>query len=248
MSILWYKNTKHGRYEVRSAGNSVRLYTNGVFHSQYNAKNPISGNLWDLLMLPGFFYKPGHIQRVLVLGVGGGTVIRLLNHYLEPQEIVGVELNPVHLQVARDYFGVTSKQAKLIQADAITWIKNYQGPAFDMIIDDLFGEADGEPTRAAKANASWFDQLLSHLTPNGLVVMNFISQDELKACAYFSNQRIRHRFKSAFRFTIPRYENVVAAFTRPVTTSQKLRNNLIKTTDLDPKAGTSGLEYQIRRL
>lgn len=248
MSILWFKNTKHGRYEIRSAGNSVRLYSNGVFHSQYNANNPISGNLWDLLMLPVFFYKPGAIRRVLVLGVGGGTVIRLLNHYSKPQEIIGIELNPVHLQVARRFFGVTPSEARLIRADAIAWIKNYQGPPFDMIIDDLFGEADGEPARAAEANALWFNQLLPHLTPSGLLVMNFISQDEFKACAYFSNQRIRQRFKSSFRFTIPRYENVVVAFTRTVVTRRKLTNNLRRFPDLDQRLSKCKLQYLMKRV
>lgn len=248
MSILWLKNTPSGRYEVRSAGSSVRLYSNGVFHSQYNPNSPISGNLWDLLMLPAFFHKPGVIQRVLVLGVGGGAVIRLLNHYLKPREIIGVELNPIHIQVARQFFGVTPKEARLIRANAVEWINGYQGPAFDLIIEDLFGEEDGEPTRAVKANALWLEQLQQHLSHSGLLVMNFISQDELKACAYFSNQRVRQHFRSAFRFSLPRYENVVAAFSRQVTTSRKLRNNLTRIPELDPRSGSNKLQYQIRRI
>lgn len=248
MSILWFKNSRHGRYEVRSAGNSVRLYTNGVFHSQFNPNHPISGNLWDLLMLPAYFYKPGVIQRILVLGVGGGTVIRLLNHYVKPKEIIGVELNRVHIQVARRFFGVGQKQARLIHGDAAAWLHDYEGPPFDMIIDDLFGEVDGEPSRAIEANALWFNQLLSQLSPNGVLVTNFVSKEELKACAYFSNQRIKGRFSSAFRFIIPRYENVVAAFLRPVATSQQLRNNLIKNPDLDPRVSGNKLQYQIRRI
>lgn len=248
MSILWFKNTRHGRYEVRIAGNSVRLYTDGVFHSQFNANNPISGSVWDLLMLPAFFHKPGCIRRVLVLGVGGGAVIRQLNHYVHPQEIVGVELNHTHIQIARRYFGVTGKQARLVHGDAIAWLQNYEGPPFDMIIDDLFGESDGEPARAIDANVWWFRQLLKHLSPEGLLVMNFISQDELKDSAYFTNQNIRRRFGSAFRFVIPRYENVVAAFLRPVFTSRTLRNNLITIPELDPRRRSSRLQYRIRKL
>jgi len=61
---------------VRSAGYSLRLYTDGVFHTQYNPGNPLTGHIWDLLMLPAFFYEPDTIKRVLVLGVGGVASIQ----------------------------------------------------------------------------------------------------------------------------------------------------------------------------
>ena len=48
-------------------------------------------------MLPAFFYEKGTIERVLVLGVGGGSVIRLLHRYIEPDEIIGIELSPTHI-------------------------------------------------------------------------------------------------------------------------------------------------------
>ena len=101
MALLWHKQDGNTRYEVRSAGNTRRLYTNGVFHSQYNSTQPVTGSVWDLLLLPAFFLPASSLKRVLVLGVGGGAVIRQLNHFLQPEQIVGVELNPVHLEVAR---------------------------------------------------------------------------------------------------------------------------------------------------
>ena len=87
MSILWQKTAGQDRYEVRSAGRSLRLYRNGVLHTQYNPSRPIGGNLWDLLLDPAFFRSPEAIRRVLVLGVGGGAVIRLLNRFVRPDEI-----------------------------------------------------------------------------------------------------------------------------------------------------------------
>jgi spermidine synthase len=248
MSLLWLKNSKEGRYEVRAAGNSVRLYSNGVFHSQYNPARPISGSVWDLLMLPAFFYSQGSIQRVLVLGVGGGTVIRLLNRFVEPQAVVGVELNPLHLQIARRYFGVGKKEAQLVQGDAVAWLRDYQGPPFDMIIDDLFGDADGEPQRAVEADAGWFRQLCRHLKPDGLLVMNFIGSYELEACGYFASRPLRNRFASVFRLSIPKYENAVAAFLPREVTSRQLRSNLIRVPGLNPQLKGSRLNYHIRRL
>ncbi len=69
MALLYLKQEDNTRYEVRSAGASLRLYSNGVMHSQYNKNNPINGAIWDLLLLPGFFALTPP-KRILVLGLG----------------------------------------------------------------------------------------------------------------------------------------------------------------------------------
>ncbi len=143
MTVVWDKHVDGVRYQVRTAGRTHRLYTNGVFHSQYNPANPVTGHVWDLLMVPAFFRAIGSVRRVLVLGVGGGAVIGLLRRFVVPDAIVGVELNPLHLFVARRFFGVGQQAARLVQADAVRWARDYPGPPFDMIVDDLFGEQNG---------------------------------------------------------------------------------------------------------
>lgn len=248
MSLLWFKQTKDTRYEVRSAGNSVRLYTNGVFHSQFNPNAPVSGSVWDLLMLPAFFYSPGEIQRILVLGVGGGAVIRLLNHFVQPEKIVGVELNPVHIQIAKRYFGVGQSEAELVCADAVDWVCDYQGAPFDMIIDDLFCEEAGEPIRALVASPNWKRQLLSHLSKRGVLVMNFISVEEMKKSGCFTSQATRKRFQSVYRLTLPGYENTVGVFLRKHASSQQLRDNLKHTPGLNLQLKGSKLRYTIRSM
>jgi len=248
MAVLWQKKTNGMHYEVRTAGQTRRLYTNGVLHSQFNPYRPLTGGVWDLLMLPAFFFPRGRIQRILVLGVGGGAVIQLLRHLEKPTEVVGVELNPVHLRIAKRFFGVDSKVASLYQADAVEWIRDYGGPPFDMIIDDLFGDCGGEPIRAVPPNAAWFDVLDKHLTRSGLVVMNFVCSRTLRDCAYFSSRRIAHRFASVFQLTLPLYENLVGAFLKTESSSRILRKNLIATPGLDHACGPNRLAYRIRRI
>ena len=245
MAILWQKKIENTQYEVRSAGQTRRLYTDGVFHSQFNPNRAITGGVWDLLMLPAFFYPSGDIQRVLVLGVGGGAVIHQLQRYFKPVEIIGIELNPVHIMVAKRYFGITNKLAQLVEADAIEWLENYSGPPFDMIIDDLFGEQDGEPVRAIKANKTWFEKLNSHLSPEGLLVMNFVSNNDLKNCAAVSYKKIAGLFSSTFQFTLSHYDNAIGAFLKKTSTSQILRKNINEVAELKK---SKKLSFQIRKL
>jgi hypothetical protein len=81
MAIIWAKCVSGVNYEVRSVENSLRLYTDGVFHSQYNSRQILTGHVWDLLLLPAFFYPKKKIKRILVMGVAGGAVLHMLRHF-----------------------------------------------------------------------------------------------------------------------------------------------------------------------
>lgn len=248
MALLWSKKTGGVSYEVRTAGNSVRLYTDGVFHSQYNPAHPVTGSVWDLLFLPVFFFSPRQVKRILVLGVGGGAVIRQLLHFIEPDEIVGIELSATHLRLAKKFFGLRSNIVSLIQDDAVQWVRGYKGPKFDLIIDDIFAEHDGEPVRAVQAGGVWFNCLLRHLTQDGLLVSNFVSYEEMKSCAYFSDDGIRKKFAAAFRLTTPVTENSVGVFLKRYSQSTVLRKNIVKHPELKRALKANKLRYNIRRI
>ncbi len=247
MAVIWRKRHEGSTYEVRAAGRSRRLYTNGVFHTQYNPARVVIGGIWDLLMIPAFFKPVEDIKRVLVLGVGGGAVIRQLNRFASPGIIIGVELNPVHLYVARKYFGVDCSEAELIEADAFSWLSDYDGPPFDLIIEDLFSEEDGEPVRAVAANSKWLKIITQNLNQNGMLVMNFISLETLKSCALLSKNK-NTPYHSAFHLSMPIYDNAIGVFLKFKASSTDLRMNLKSQPKLGASLNNNNLNYSIRKL
>lgn len=247
MAIIWEKAAGGKRYEVRSAGKTRRLYTDGVFHSQYNPDNPITGSVWDLLLLPSFlFNKP--IRRVLLLGVGGGAVIQQLRCFHDIEHITGVELDAQHLYVARKFFGVDEDCAQLVEADAVEYVKHYRGKPFDLIIDDLFGEEAGEPVRAVAADAAWLTNLSDLLTPDGMLVINFISRKDMQQCAYFSSAKMRKRFDAALQFTTPLYVNYVLALTSAQFNAKDMHQRVKGNAVLRKARQQNKLRYHIRQL
>lgn len=243
MAILWQKQTRDTRYEVRTAGRTRRLYTNGVFHSQYHPDRANSGGVWDLLVMPAFFRPPGRIKRVLLLGVGGGSAIHLLREFVHPQEIIGVELSKTHLQIARQFFGIKKNMATLHHADAVQWLNNYDGPAFDLIIDDLFG-SDDDDERAVPADKTWCQTLLRNLNKNGTLVMNFIGNTALRKSACIAEPAIARHFKSSFQLSLPAYENMIGVFLGSPSSSKTLRNNL----QAVPELNQQRLGYNLRTI
>jgi len=248
MAIVWEKETRSGHYQVRHAGGSVRLYKDGVFHSQWNAKRPLSGGVWDLLFLPSLFMPVESIKRVLVLGVGGGAVIRQYLEFLPFEKIVGVELDPIHLQVAREHFGIRSKRVELIEADALSWVDNYHGEPFDLVIEDLFTEVSGEPVRVADATAVWFEQLAGLLRPGGTLVINFEEAPQLRASLTQFREGCGDRFDLAYTFSLPTYGNCVAAYVSDNPTPAQLRARLDELLLGYPSCRSSGQKFRVRRL
>jgi spermidine synthase len=182
-----------------------------------------------------------------VLGVGGGAVIQLLHRFVQSAQILGVELDPTHIHIARRFFGITKEVAELVEADATDWLRRYEGPKFDLIIDDLFGEKDGEPIRAVTADRVWLRRLSSHLASNGVLIMNFISMRMLREAGRTLQQTVPSRFASSFSLSLPGYENTVGAFTTEARDARQLRRRL-KTSGVALGARLSRLPYRIRRL
>ena len=84
MAVVWREAHEQTTYEVRSQGRTLRLFANGVQHSEFHPDRLVTGSVWDLLWLPGFFAKPGSLKRVLILGLGGGSLVLSLIHISEP--------------------------------------------------------------------------------------------------------------------------------------------------------------------
>lgn len=248
MAILWQKTINKNRYEVRSAGQTRRLYTNGVCHSEFNPTSITTGSIWDLLLIPVFFHPVEQVKRILVLGVGGGSVIQQMLALLQPEKIVGVELNPTHLYITKRFFQLDHPTVELIEADAIEWLHQYQGPPFDFIIEDLFLEVKKDPVRVIEADPPWFRVLMRNLGENGKLVMNFISTDEIKQSGYFTDDKISRQFKSTFQLTVPSLDNVVGVFLKEEGDSAVLRKNLNAILDFRKALASKKLTYRIRKL
>lgn len=210
MTTLWEHERDGTHYSVRSHGQSRRLYSNGVFHSQWNAQRPFSGGVWDCLSLPVLYRQPDQTIDVLLLGVGGGAVVRQLKHLLPDADVTGIEIDPVHIDVAHRWFGVAGSE--IHEADAIAWMRNRpRRQRYDVVIDDLFGHDHGEPARAAVLDDQWVGELADALRDDGLLIVNAIDGRELQRSApVFAASGFRY----GRRWSLPAYHNAIGVFSR----------------------------------
>jgi hypothetical protein len=245
--VLWRLDSGGTRYEVRSHGATRRLFSDGVFHSAWNPRTGLTGRAWDLFLVAAFAL-PAPPARILVLGIGGGTALLQYRRFFDPAVLVGVDLDAVHIEVARRFFGLDQAHVELVEADARAWVAGWRGEPFDLVVDDLYGHGSGRPERAVPMSVEWAAALERLVAPGGALAANFISVAELNACAQLRLPTARAAYATGFRLRGPRDENAIGVFCRGATTAAAIRARLREIPALDDRRRGCLLRYAIRRL
>jgi spermidine synthase len=149
-------------------------------------------------------------DRVLIVGLGGGGMVRFLNERLPATLVEAVEIDPVVVDIAAEYFGVAEgPRTRIHTADAFTF---FDAPrdAFDAIYLDAFLRAPesarlGATTERLKTEA-FLATLRSHLKEDGVVAFNLIAADPRTGGDLES---IRAVFPGMVRFDVPGTGNLV---------------------------------------
>jgi spermidine synthase len=242
MPVIYQKRVGSTRYEIRTHGRTVRLYTNKVMHTQYHPGRPSRG-VWDLLVLPALALPK--VERVLLLGLGGGAAVHLLRAWCPGAHITALELNPMHIRLARRYFDIQGADLTLVQGDARAYVEQYRGAPFDLVIEDVFQDSAGTPDRAFVADRGWCTALRRLVSKRGALVMNTLSAQQLRNTALMQQDVVHKQWASHLCLTMPAYANVVGAFYRQAVNPADLRK-IIRSDDKRRQQERSGqLRYKI---
>ncbi|MEK7129445.1 MAG: methyltransferase domain-containing protein [Patescibacteria group bacterium] len=115
------------------------------------------------------------VRSILVLGVAGGTVIHLLRDRYLRSRIVGVDIDPVMIDIGKRYFGLDAiPSLRIVQGDAKQFVHRTTD-RFDLIIVDLFL---GREIPAFVRSPIFLRRLRHILNSGGTVVINFLRELE----------------------------------------------------------------------
>lgn len=80
------------------------------------------------------------IDSCLILGLGGGTLVKLINKYWPGAKITGVDIDPVMIELGEKYLGLDKSKVDIKITDAGKYISSisHQHSIFDLIIIDLY--------------------------------------------------------------------------------------------------------------
>lgn len=157
-------------------------------------------------------------NRVLILGLGGGGMVRFLNHQFPATAVEAVEIDPEVVKIASSHFGlVDSATTRLHTADAFDFIEGGEG-IFDAIYFDAFlraPEASGLEGKTRRLKTRRFlAQVRDRLAPGGVAAFNLIAADPRTEQDLAA---IREVFPGMARFAVPGSGNQVVIAPRDPT-------------------------------
>ncbi|MFT3907221.1 MAG: fused MFS/spermidine synthase [Steroidobacteraceae bacterium] len=118
-------------------------------------------------------------RRILIVGLGGGTLPRALSRLLPDAQIDSVEIDAAVTRVARDYFGFRPDQKRRVfEEDARLFIKRMgrEGQRYDLIILDAY---DNEYIPEHLLTQEFLVEARALLAPGGVLAANTFSSSRL---------------------------------------------------------------------
>jgi spermidine synthase len=128
-------------------------------------------------MAAAMLYRPD-AQSCLMIGLGGGALLRFFNHFFPALRLDVVEIDPVIVTVARDYFGaVPAPGSRVLVADGYEYLER-SAERYDLILVDAHlnpnekTDSSGVPTDFK--SVAFFRNLRERLRPGGVVAFNML--------------------------------------------------------------------------
>lgn len=131
------------------------------------------------MMMGGTLFTGPAPRRLLVIGLGGGTLPMALAQILPEAQIDVVEIDPAVTRVAKRFFGFRDgPKMKVIEADGRVYVKRAlrTGTRYDAILLDAF---DHEYIPEHLLTQEFLAEVKSLLAPGGVVVGNTFSSSRL---------------------------------------------------------------------
>jgi len=131
------------------------------------------------MMLAGTLFTGAPPRRVLIVGLGGGSLPTALREILPQAQIDVVEIDPAVTRVARKYFNFRDDpRMKVIELDGRVYVKRAirSGEKYDVVMLDAF---DHEYIPEHLLTREFLTEVKSLLTPTGVLVGNTFSSSRL---------------------------------------------------------------------
>ena len=147
---------------VRTIGLGTYIQADGLTQS-----GGIVESIWESI-LKKIHKSLATNHKTLILGLGGGTVAKLIRKIWPEVKITGVDVDPIMVELGKRYLGLDRVGVEIIIQDALDFFTNHQPlitSHFDLLIVDLYNGYEF-PKKFENEN------FLKALTKNSLVVFN----------------------------------------------------------------------------
>ena len=235
------KKSKYSHIKVTKNGNTRTLWfvrDNGdeVVETMVNLDRPQDLVIeYTQFMFTSYAFRPKQ-ERVLIVGLGGGSMVHFLKHHDPSLKVDVVDIDPMIVEVADQFFQVKSDgNVKIYAEDGEKFLKNTK-ELYDVIYMDAFlkpaPDTSIEGIPAHLQTIAFYKETQKKLKPGGLVVFNLNGNPKLDK----EMKDIRDAFPQAYEFKLSHESGYVVVGS---TTDKRI-------SDADVQKETVGLDQRFR--
>jgi predicted membrane-bound spermidine synthase len=163
----------------------------GAIHAWWHEKRYLTGLAWDNIAAAALLRREGPPRSILMLGLAGGTAMRILRHLLPECRLVAVDIDSEIVALAELNMRLDELGIEVHIADAYQWLAQ-NDEQFDVVIDDLFLTGATDVVRSRVPEGDTLALLRQRVAPGGVVVANLITD-------VGEHSAVRRRARAAFR-------------------------------------------------
>jgi spermidine synthase len=152
------------------------------------------------MMAASLLYRPD-ASACLLVGLGGGAIVRFLNHHFPELSLDVVEIDPVVVRVSREYFGtVPDPRTRILVEDGFAYLQRTRD-RYDLILMDVHLHPGEQTDRSGQPlhlkTAAFLRGLHERLRPGGVVLFNMLRGSDTPA--YIESVRAAFPATAIFR-------------------------------------------------
>jgi spermidine synthase len=176
-AVIFERISQYHHILVLDDGDLRTLSFNGSWETKMSISHPLTGHFeyTEYFQMPWLWNT--NIHRVLMAGLGGGSTQRAWQHYYTNVLVDTVEIDPVVVSVAHQYFGVTESSNLVIHTNDARVFLRRSTNNYDVILMDAYATTQyGSSLPKHLTTKEFFEIANQRLGTNGVLAYNVIGQ------------------------------------------------------------------------
>lgn len=176
----------NGKIQVVKSFEGIRILAGGISQSGWLVRK-----IWDVA-LKKVKEEKASFKKVLILGLGAGSAAELVSHYFPDAEIIGVDKDPLMVNLGRKYLHLANiPKLKIVEADGAKFVGKAKKGSFDLVLADIY--VGSQIPYQFKA-MPFLQSVEKILKPDGVACFNHLYSNIEKENAYKLHKKLRKIF------------------------------------------------------
>ncbi len=190
MKIIERTRSPYNEVDVWETETGFDFEVAGGTHATWDRHRILTDYAWDAITAAALLREKAPPRSLLMLGLGGGTAVRQLKHFVPHIQITALEIDPAMVDLARRYMSLDELDINVIVEDAYAYIKTCT-QTFDAVVDDVYLGGASDVFRPQAHDDALMEQLCARLKPGGVLLANLVTGS--------GHRRVQSRVRKAFK-------------------------------------------------